>query len=42
MVLSWQYGVEAPILAKALATYATDPSVRKDLEERLKLPDRKG
>jgi len=38
MVMTWQYGVDAPVLAKALATYATDPAVRAGLEERLRLP----
>jgi len=38
MVMTWQYGVDAPVLAKALATYATDPVVREGLEKRLELP----
>jgi hypothetical protein len=38
MVMTWHYGVDAPILAQAVATYAADPAVRKGLEEHLKLP----
>ena len=40
MVMTWQYGVDAPVLAKVLATYATDPAVREGLEKHLELHGR--
>lgn len=37
MLLTGQYGLNAVLLAQAVATYVTDPSVREGLEEHLKL-----
>jgi hypothetical protein len=37
MVLTGPYGLNATLLAKAIATYAADPKVRSGLEERLSL-----
>jgi hypothetical protein len=40
MIMTGNYGLNATLLARAIATYVTDPSVRATLEEQLKLMDK--
>jgi hypothetical protein len=39
MIMTDHYGLNATLLAKAIATYATDPQVRAELEKHLEIPN---